>query len=249
MNNDYFKIFQDLGLSDKESRVYFALLELGEAMASAIARRSNLKRSTAYIVLENLKEKGLVSTFLFKKKQYFRALDPSLFRDNYYRKLERLDEAIPFLDVIKNKYMVKPQMTLYEGKDGLIEMMEDTLNVTNLELLVWANMELAVNTTLSSYYSEYVKKKVQKKIWVKGIFSDGPTARLFREKGTEELREVYLIPADEFPFKNEINIYDDKVAIVSHEDEVGVIIQNRAIAETQKSIFKFGLEYAKKLNL
>ena len=46
-------------------------------------------------------------------------------------------------------------------------------------------------------------------------------------------------------FKNEINIYDDKVAIISHEDQIGVIIQNKNIADTQRSIFELGFEYAK----
>lgn len=62
--------------------------------------------------------------------------------------------------------------------------------------------------------------------------------------GKEELREVYLVPKEKFPFENEINIYDDKVAIISHADKVGVIIQNQSIADTQKAIFKLAFEYA-----
>jgi hypothetical protein len=42
-----------------------------------------------------------------------------------------------------------------------------------------------------------------------------------------------------------INIYDDKVAIVSHQDQVGVIIENKNIADTQRSIFNFAFDYAK----
>ena len=67
-------------------------------------------------------------------------------------------------------------------------------------------------------------------------------------KGKEELRELYFIPRNEFPFKNEINIYDDKVAIISHEDNVGVILQNKNIADTQRSIHKLTFNYAKILS-
>ena len=56
---------------------------------------------------------------------------------------------------------------------------------------------------------------------------------------------MYLIPKEDYPFKNEINIYDDKIAIISHEDKMGVIIQNANIAETQRSIFNFAFKYAK----
>jgi len=54
-----------------------------------------------------------------------------------------------------------------------------------------------------------------------------------------------LIPENGFPFDNEINIYDDKVAIISYEDSTGVIIQNEHISNTQKSIFNFAFEHAK----
>ncbi len=72
-----------------------------------------------------------------------------------------------------------------------------------------------------------------------------PLAIKFKERGKEELREIYIIPKEKFPFYNEINIYDDKVAIISHQDQGGVIIQNQFIADTQRSIFKLGFKYAK----
>ncbi len=73
----------------------------------------------------------------------------------------------------------------------------------------------------------------------------GSPRQIFKKFGEAELREIYLIPKEKFPFRNEINIYDDKVAIISHEDEIGVIIQNKNIADTQRSIFELGFEYAK----
>jgi hypothetical protein len=86
---------------------------------------------------------------------------------------------------------------------------------------------------------------VQRKIWLRGIFCSDDTGLTFKKRGVSELREVHLVPKDKFPFKNEINIYDDKVAIISHQDEIGVIIQNQNIADTQRAIFNLAFEYAK----
>jgi len=69
----------------------------------------------------------------------------------------------------------------------------------------------------------------------------------YSEDPKQALREVYLIPKEEFYFDNEINIYDDKVAIISHEDQVGVIIQNEHIANSQRAIFKLAFQHAKEL--
>ena len=67
----------------------------------------------------------------------------------------------------------------------------------------------------------------------------------FKKNSEKELREVYLVPSEKFPFENEINIYNDKISITSLKDKIGVIIQNQNIADTQRAIFNLGYEYAK----
>ena len=42
------------GLSDKEARIYLALLELEAATVFEAARQSGVNRSSAYVVLESL---------------------------------------------------------------------------------------------------------------------------------------------------------------------------------------------------
>ena len=50
---------QDAGLSETEAKIYLAALELGQTSVSRIARKSGIKRTTIYLSLENLMEKGL----------------------------------------------------------------------------------------------------------------------------------------------------------------------------------------------
>jgi len=68
---------------------------------------------------------------------------------------------------------------------------------------------------------------------------------MIQKEGIKYLREVVLVPKQQFPLNLEINLYDDKVAIMAHEDLVGVIIQNASISEMLKSIFLMNFEYAK----
>ena len=75
---------------------------------------------------------------------------------------------------------------------------------------------------------------------VHAILLNNKMGQVFKDREKAEKREVHLVPADKFPMSNEINIYDDKVAIISHKDLMGVIIQNKQIADTQRSIFKLG---------
>lgn len=63
-------------------------------------------------------------------------------------------------------------------------------------------------------------------------------------------REIRLVPAKDFDFTNEINIYDHKVAICSFgsaDHMFGAIIESVEVAETQRQIFEMAWRYAAKL--
>lgn len=241
------EIIQQQGLSEKEAKIYLVLLGLHEALPSSIARKSGIKRPTTYVILDQLEKLGLASHVKKGAHLYFRPLDPTSFIKEQLHKYKVLEKALPELLNLHKAYGVRPQMSVFEGKEGLTQIMEDTLTARDKMLLCWADISLAVYTILQDYYPTYIEKKVKNKIYLKGIFPYEQKSLTFKKRGKSELREVYLVPRDRFPFKNEINIYDDKVAIISHQDEVGVIIQNQNIADTQRAIFNLGFEYAKLL--
>lgn len=240
---DLTKILQNIGLSEKEAKVYLTLLELKEALPSSISRRSGIKRPTTYVILEQLQEKGIVSHIKKGAWEYFQAINPHSLLEKEYNRYHSLEAVLPELLAMHQRYAITPQMQVFEGKEGLIRIMEDTLTSSE-DIFVWADVELASLTVLEDYYPTYIRKKVKNNLWVRGVCCYDEEALKFKQKGENELRELYLIPKDKYPFKNEIDIYDDKVAIISHQDKVGVIIQNKNIADTQKAIFKLGFEYA-----
>lgn len=236
-------VLENIGLSDKEAAVFLALLEFQEALPSTVSKKAKIKRPTTYVILEQLERKGLVSHVKKGHVLYYRALDPRRLLDIQHDRYDSLKRALPELLQLHSKYEATPQMTVFEGKEGLIRIMDDTLTAKT-ELLCWADVTTAI-TTLKDYYPGYIAKKVKNNIWLRGIFCYDKAALRFKKFGEKELREIYMIPKEKFPFKNEINIYDDKVAIISHSDLVGIIIQNKNIADTQRAIFEFGFEYAK----
>lgn len=243
-------ILQKLGFSDKEAHVYLVLLELNEALASTLARKTGVIRSTAYSILEHLQKRGLVSTVRRNGNTYYQAQNPHMFLSEKRSTVQDMQQALRSLEIdlpqileLHKEYKT-PQMSVFKGKEGLIQVMQDTLT-TSTELLCWCDVDLATNTVLTDYFPEYLRQKMEKQIWLKGIFCYDQASLRHKKEQEVELREVYLIPKEEFPFDNEINIYDDKVAIISYEDEVGVIIQNEHIANTQRSIFNFAFKYAR----
>jgi hypothetical protein len=57
------------------------------------------------------------------------------------------------------------------------------------------------------------------------------------------------VPAGQFPFTNEIDIYGNKVAILSYTGELlAVIIESESVARTQRMIFELAWLGAGKFN-
>src|SRR6266699_2317106 len=81
---------EELGLSNKEARVYLASLALGPSPVQKIADDSGIKRVTTYVILESLVGLGLVSQTSKGKKTYFIAEDPI----NLERLLDKREQEI-----------------------------------------------------------------------------------------------------------------------------------------------------------
>jgi sugar-specific transcriptional regulator TrmB len=210
---------------------------------------SGVKRPTTYLILDQLVSKGYVNKYSKGNANYFQPVDPKLILEEQKRKIDGIEKLIPQLEKLSyfEDCKIEPKVSFYEGKTGLIRIMEDTLTVKDKRICCWANAASATQNSLQSYYPTYIKQKVRRKVHVEAICPYDKIALSFKSRGDEELREVYLIPQDQFSFENEINIYDDKVAIISHKDEIGVIIKNENIANTQRAIFNFAFQYAKLL--
>ena len=64
------------GLTDNESKVYLALIDLGPSLAGQISRKTGLHRRTVYDVTEMLIKKGLIGYILKNNRKLFQAVDP-----------------------------------------------------------------------------------------------------------------------------------------------------------------------------
>ena len=55
------KLFSNLGVDEKEAKVYLSALEIGSSPVSEIAVKAKMNRVTTYGFLEKLVKKGMVS--------------------------------------------------------------------------------------------------------------------------------------------------------------------------------------------
>lgn len=230
----------DLGLKRNEALVYYGLLKLGQAPVTRISETAHTPRTMTYDLLESLKEMGLVSEVKTKGIRQFSALSIDKFYTQQAEKLEKFQEILPEIRAITTTVGDKPKVQFLEGVEGIKAAFEDTLETTPKGGII-----LAYVTTQGYYENEiwhtksYVKRRVQKKIFARGIAPADPNIGIFTSKQSEELRELRLVPRELCPFANEINIYGNKVAIMSLQGELmAVIIESESVAKTQRAIFE-----------
>ena len=230
-------ILLEAGFTDKEANLYLAGIELGEATIQQLAKHAGIKRPTAYDIMEDLEKKGLFSQTVRGKKKYFLAEDP----ENILRILKSREQsflkAMPELKMLLGAGSKKPRVRFYEGVEGLKAMYWDTL-LSKKAILVYGSIDDMWGAMPREFIKEYVRERARKNINIRGLVPSTPDAQEYVKRDKEELRHLILIPKDKFVFSNEINIYNDKLAIFSFPERIGVIIESKKIAETQRSIFE-----------
>lgn len=247
-------LLQKIGLSDKDSEVYLACLELGTQPASVIARKAGLKRPTTYLILEELAKKGLVSEYTGANVKYFTAVSPEYLL-SYIEKQRReltshqreLEQYLPQMLSLSNPYSLSPKVRFYEGMAGIEKAMNDTLT-SKEPLRCYSTMDAwFAREDTKEYILWYGRQRVhEKKIPLRSINPDTPVARKYLEDDypevnvNPEMSHFRWLPKDIQVFSNEINIYDNKVAIacLGKNELLGIIIESESIAKTQKSIFE-----------
>lgn len=228
---------KDSGLSAKEAMAYLSALELGSASIQRIAKKAKLKRSTAYDVIETLIEKGLLFQTIQGKRRVFSAVDPDMVHDLLKMRVTRLKGLLPELRSLYNIHEAKPKIRFYEGLQGLQAVYQDTLESSGT-ILAYGSIGNMWQVMSKEFIKEYVQERVKRHIFEKAIVPSTSESQEYARKNKEELREFRFIPEARYPFTNEINIYNDKIAILSFPEKVGLIIQSKKIADTQRAIFE-----------
>ena len=92
-------------LTAGESKVYSALVELGETQVGNILKISGVSHSKIYDILKRLSKKGLVSSIVKNGKQHFSASHPknlTLLIVNEKEKIKKIEKKIIDFDLFFN---------------------------------------------------------------------------------------------------------------------------------------------------
>lgn len=238
---DYMKYVEqliNLGLNEKEAKIYLALLPLQRATAYYVSLKSGLKKPTTYVILEELVRKGFVLKIPQDKKSLYMAVSPQECISIIQKQVNEAKEILPELVAMRKKDLGKVNVSYFEGPEEVKEVYKDTLKYGN-EFLAFGSENMA-DVLGNEWMDNFIKERVKNKIAVRAIV---PRIEYYEknllQKDKEQLRSMKFTDPKEFPFSIEIDIYgDSKVSLISAKESMATIIESTEVCRTMKSIFE-----------
>ncbi len=240
------EVLNRIGLSDKEASVYMALLELGTASVMSISQKAGLKRPGTYLILDDLEARGLVSQVPQNKKALYTAEAPEKLFSDLQKKQELLKRFLPNLEAIHNQKKEKPQVQLFQGKEGMLEVYEKIY--AHGEVLFFATLG-DLERVLPQVTKEVTRRGMEHKLKIREMLTGSEADQEYLRKiKTDEYYQVRLTsPGQQFLTDNAI--FGNSVAFFSFNVQLfAVVITSREITGSIKTLYDMAWQFAIPLN-
>ncbi|RJQ32824.1 TrmB family transcriptional regulator [Candidatus Parcubacteria bacterium] len=250
----YTEILQNIGLKKEEADIYLASLKLGPANISRLAKEVSVPRTSIYIHVKKLIEKGFMVKSKKGRGEYFSPIEPSIVSEQVKEKAEDFANTAAKLERMMDLSAKKPKVEFFDTADGIKKIYEKILKSDNKQVPHLIESGEAIKSAIDKTGIDYMIK-FQRKILGKGIVTQGlitkddvSVIKLLPESVKALLRQrpstVRVIDNKLFPFS--INLYlfqPDTVYIIAPQENFTLVLENKKIFESLDTMY--GLLYEK----
>ncbi|MBP6945042.1 hypothetical protein KBD61_04205 [Patescibacteria group bacterium] len=226
---------QDMGLSEQEAAIYLILLKTGGLPASLAAKEVGLRRTTAYAILKGLAQKGFVEVFIKRGRQIFIAEKPQHIAGYFEKKLKAFTEGIPLFESLEKKHIQTTGVRFIETVDELKRFYTGILREYRHKSYAAMGNSNAWQGLDPTFFIQFRKDRAAAGIHTRILLSSDSHETNPKEHNL--LREVKFLPA-KYLFKSTIDIFDDKVLIISpDQSSLAIVIAVPAMVDIFRSTF------------
>lgn len=234
-----------MGISQKEIVIYVYLLTVESALPMEISKHTKMKRSTVYVILELLKEKGLIREIQRGRRFAYVAEDPDRLKFlleemklQTEKSIQTLNDILPQMKAILRRAGEPPIIKLFEGEAAVQASMEDLVSNPNfrrdLDYGIFP-IELIHKLFSSHNLHKYINFRITDNKHFKILYTSDEGEIPVR---IEHNQEAVRIDQDKYPLSCDISIFEDEVRIhMLGKSIYGILIKNPELANTLVSIF------------
>ncbi len=235
----------DLGLKENDADVYLSCLQKPMGLyVHEIASVTDIKRSSIDLILSRLRKQGYITRHKQGARWIYCAEPLEKLSHKIEEKVKDFKTFIPsFLELLDNSNT--PNVRFYEGEKGISSIFDDVLmtcgrlDSTNNELLIISSGRDLIKL-LPDHQNRFIQKRIRKGIPVKILAPENNITQRLYSTSKRHIRQTKFFSEAYYPFQIEIDIYGDKVAMISFSDPgiMGTVIENKAIANSLRSLFR-----------
>jgi sugar-specific transcriptional regulator TrmB len=234
-----------LGLTDYESKVYLALLELGEGSSGDIIKKAEIHTGKIYEILDSLKNKGLVSEIVKNNIRQYSATEPKRLFDYLNTKKEELKKTeedissiMPsLLEKVKSASKKPIKVEVYTGFEGFKTAISKEISKysKNTEVLVFGiQPKLKYDKKISDFFSYKVyPERKRNKVLTRKIKDISTINQKSNSSYPKKVR--YL----EYKSLTIVEVYKDLVLIELYmENPIILVIESEEVANSFRNQFE-----------
>jgi sugar-specific transcriptional regulator TrmB len=237
------KLIQELAkldLSERQAKVYLALLQLGAASAIELAKNTGFHHPTVYDVLAALKAKGLVSESFHGRKKRFSAESPDILKARETSRLCTIDAILPDLRELYKGGTRHPRLRFYQGLEAIKSVHDELLQVKSKEYFYFGSSYEMFKVPGEDYLRTYYKRRIAAGIWSNAIRNPlRECDEKYMQHGDHNLRRVRYLPLPISEDTAGLYLYDDKIAIHSAlKENYAITIESHELFVLLKTIWQ-----------
>lgn len=235
------EILKEIGLTDSETRVYLALLELGDITRGEIVNKSGISGSKVYEILDKLQNKGLASIYIKNKVKHFKPTNPKQILGYLEDKKQQISKTekeaksiLPKLLALYASSKEEQEVQLISGLKGLEIIFKEQVELLNKgdTCFVIGGTKGVDEEVVQAFFEKVHVWREQKGIKTKMLFNSR------QKESTEKLYSSNKYPATKTKYIQHtspvaINIYRDRTVIIIFNKKINSIyIKSRDVANS-----------------
>ena len=246
MDNSLILLFENTGFTNKEARVYLALLKLGTGDVTDIADITELKRSIIYVLLEGLMKRGYVSKLPDITVNTYQAIDPSMILNELQTSAKHFSEMLPVLRTLSAKGKKRPNIQFIDDPKAMVKIYNDANYHSEAYFISsFTRMNKCFPGATDNWINSYEK----------GVFQFKSKSLIPNNDKDKEIGEGLIAVGQEVRCWTALNdiqmdlaLYEDKLTITSlGENPYLVLFKSKELADSIKPLFELAWSNGNKI--
>jgi len=233
------KLIQNLvsfGLTEKEASSYLALYKLGEATAYQVAKESGVKRPTVYVIMEELRKRGLALIVPHATKQVFLAKNPHEFiREFQSRTNENMRSLLASLPSLSHP---DTNTIIFKGPGALVQGLSYGLRGLKDKEMIAFYAPVKKGVKIGSEYLDHVKQRHEVGFKLRSIVPTVSDDKIFRDLDKKYGYRSKKISSQVFNPEISIEVCGDLTKTIIHNKREVIVVRDQGVADFYRQVFE-----------